>query len=83
MARVREFQHISALDRQGVVDAFLAVIKQMDSITCPDLSELYDACEVSGAKLQEECYADRRQGVLVFAKMILDHANTATGCVTP
>ena len=85
MAKAMTFKHISALDRQKIVDRFLAAIKQMKvlDLICPDFGEVANeaeliACEVIGATLRDECFEAGAHGSLLFAKVILDHANTRT-----
>ncbi len=72
------FKHISQDTRTAVVAAFVEAIKAVRKLECPDLDETANALQIVGANLRSECGAGNGMGELMFAKVILDHANTRT-----
>lgn len=78
MPKVMEFTHISQSTRDRMVVNFVEAIDNLQSLECPDLGEIMDACDLIGASIRGILHADDNRGLLLFARLIIERANRSS-----
>lgn len=68
-------KHIDRGSCDRVRETLVNAVRSLSVLSCDDLGELALALELIGTELRSE-WAPEDRALLMFAKVILDHANT-------
>ncbi len=69
------FTQISRRTRDTMVANFVETIGNLQALECSHLGEIMDACELIGAGVRDRFVASGNQGLLLFARLIIERAN--------
>lgn len=69
------FKQITPSMRHAVLCTFLDAIGKIAPLDCGDLAETNDAIDLIAMNLRNSLTVDRRKGLLMLAKVIIDRAN--------